>query len=235
MPSHLMDIFLVILLLTCGTGLYFILQEFTNISNTLDVMIAASSRILSLLFYRFYAPEVQGNPTWLVFEWVIPGFMIAELILVACGSAPGDGESSITNFGSFNSNLYSALCIWSTNPYVPYYQTTFILFISDIITFLFLASLFDATRLGPFGTLHFAIIEMITAVAAQVVAARRCAARSSDQTPLPSRSSRWFYFWTGRTSDPVVPLTVPADNVSPPPYTVSGLLFKYLQSLIYIN
>lgn len=101
MPSGLVDVFLILFLLVCGMGLYLLMMEFTNLSHFINILIATGCRILSLIFYQFYAPYVQEDPTWLVFEWMIPLVVFAELVFVACGSALHDGESLITNFGSF--------------------------------------------------------------------------------------------------------------------------------------
>lgn len=114
MSAKLVDFFLIFFLLVCGMGSFLVLSEISNLSEsyTLDALIACGCRTLSLIFYRFYTPQVRGNMSWLVFEWLIPGVLMAEAILVACGSAlaaasaRGDGELLITNFGLFNSNLF---------------------------------------------------------------------------------------------------------------------------------
>jgi hypothetical protein len=102
MPAKLLDILSIIILLVCGTGSYIVLAGFTNLSFGIDVVIAACSRILSLLFYRHYASQIRENPsrTWLAFEWLIPGVLMIELFLVACGYSASDGlgKSLITNF-----------------------------------------------------------------------------------------------------------------------------------------
>ena len=93
MTIKLVDFFLIFFLLVCGIGSYLVLSEFSNLSYMLETFIAFGCRTLSLIFYRFYAPHVREDRSWLVFEWVIPGVFMAEVILVACGSAASaDGE-----------------------------------------------------------------------------------------------------------------------------------------------
>jgi hypothetical protein len=104
--SPLFEIFLIVMLLVCGFGTYFLLLLLANFSFAFDVLIAAGTRILSLIVYRFFASDLRKNPSaWLVFEWLIPGVLMAEVILAACGSAASDGASLITNLG-FNSKLF---------------------------------------------------------------------------------------------------------------------------------
>ena len=67
---------------------------------------------------------------------------MAELVLAACGSA--DGKSEYTK--SFNSNLFCVLTSESSQLSLSSY---IILISFDLFTFFFLASLIDATRLGP--------------------------------------------------------------------------------------
>ena len=87
-----------LLLLGSGFGSYALLSAFIDLPQAANLIIAMGLRTASLIFYRFYArASSQGTttPMRLLFEWLIPVMVIAELILAIC-VYPIDGESLIT-------------------------------------------------------------------------------------------------------------------------------------------
>ena len=86
-----------LLLLGSGFGSYALLSSFIDLPQAANLMIAMGLRTASLIFYRFYAQASSQGTTLmqLLFEWLIPVMVIAELILAIC-VYPIDGESLIT-------------------------------------------------------------------------------------------------------------------------------------------
>ena len=100
MTPRLVDIFLIFFLLFCGIGSYSLLAEFSNLSHALDILMATSIRLISLVFYRFFAlsSQVGEHPIWLFYEGMIPGVFMAELVSLACYCSGLGGESLIAIF-----------------------------------------------------------------------------------------------------------------------------------------
>lgn len=97
MAQQLRDIFLVMFLLVCGMGSYWLLYSLTDLSYSLVILMAIGCRTLSLLLYRSFSSLVREILAWQVFEWTIPVVLLAELIIAACGL--GDGK--FATFGLF--------------------------------------------------------------------------------------------------------------------------------------
>lgn len=92
--NHLFDVFSIFVVLVLGAGSYFALQ-FTDLPVSVNVLIAACCRTVSLLLYRHYLQLLLDITAWLVFQWLIPLVVFAELFAAAC--IVGDGSN-----GEFN-------------------------------------------------------------------------------------------------------------------------------------
>ena len=79
---------------------------------------------------------------------------MAELVLAACGSADGKSESILNHLILI---YFIALCVLTSESSQLSLSSYIILISFDLFTFFFLASLIDATKLGPFGVLHMSL------------------------------------------------------------------------------
>ena len=89
--ARILDMLLLLMLMLSGFGSYGLLSMFGTLYHPFNLVIAASVRIVTLLFYRFYA-KAPDTPMRLLFEWIIPVISIAELVLLIC-VFPIEGES----------------------------------------------------------------------------------------------------------------------------------------------
>ena len=96
--SNLTTAFLIFVVLVFGVSSYSVLQ-LTGLTPSINILIAACCRTLSLLIYRYYSLDIQEIPAWIVFQWLIPLVVMGELIIAACIVASGLGK---VGEGEFN-------------------------------------------------------------------------------------------------------------------------------------